>query len=320
MSGNLGGKSLSYRLHSSESLEVGLKRIAGEQLDLARSGFDEAELDRYTAVHEARKCCKRLRGLLRLARAGVGDGVYRLENDCLRDAARRLSDLRDAEALIETYDKLDARFDSQIDRRTIAPVRRALAARRQIVADDEATLERRVAAFREDLEAGHSRVSSWVLAGGGFDALAAGLKRTYKRGRKAMGTAYATPSAEHFHDWRKRVKYHRYHLEVLYELWPKQLKARRSEVKTLGTMLGDEHDLSVLEATLEAESASFGDESVRTLLDLALRRRAELRAGMSPLGRRVFAERPKAMVRRYEAYWGAWRSEAADGGALGRAA
>jgi hypothetical protein len=53
---------------------------------------------------------------------------------------------------------------------------------------------------------------------------------------------------------------------------------------------------------------------------LALRRRAELRAGMSPLGRRVFAERPKAMVRRYEAYWGARRSEAADNGALGRAA
>lgn len=311
---------MSYRLHAPECLEAGLRRIAVEQLDLARGGFDDAGLDRHTAVHEARKCCKRLRGLLRLARAGFGDDVYRRENASLRDAARRLSDLRDAEALIETYETLDARFARQIDRRRIAPVRQALAARRQRLADDDATLEHRVAAFRKDLEAARRRVSSWGLDGGDFNALAAGLKRTYKRGRKAMDAAYAAPSAERFHDWRKRAKYHRYHLELLYELWPKQFKAHRSEVKALETMLGDEHDLEVLRATLAAESAGFGEESARTLLDLAERRRAELRAGMRPLGHRVFAERPKALVRRYDAYQRTWRSEVANAEDLARAA
>lgn len=286
-----------------------MRRIAAEQLHLALSGFDDAGLDRHAAVHEARKGCKRLRGLLRLARAGLGDDVYRAENAALRDAARRLSDLRDAEALIETYDKLDAHFGGRIDRRSIAPVRRALTARRRRLADQDATFERRVAAFRADLEGALRRVPSWGLANDEFAALAAGLKRSYKRGRKAMATAYASPSPERFHEWRKRVKYHRYHLELLQELWPRQLKARRSEVKTLGGMLGDDHDLAVLRAVLQSESGSFGDESARMLLDLADRRRDELRAGMRPLGRRVFAEQPKALVSRYEAYWRAWRKE-----------
>lgn len=166
---------MSYRLYGEESFENGFRRIAGEQLRLAQSGF--VELDRHTAVHEARKCCKRLRGLLRLARAGLGEDVYHAENISLRDAASRLSDLRDAEALLETYDKLDARFEGQLDRRTIAPVRRALMSRRQRLADD-ATLERRVAAFRRDLQVAGERVSSWALESSDFGALAAGLKPT----------------------------------------------------------------------------------------------------------------------------------------------
>ena len=40
------------------------------------------------------------------------------------------------------------------------------------------------------------------------------------------------------------------------------------------------------------------------------RRRAEPRAAMRPLGRRVFAERPKALAARYGGYWRSWRSEA----------
>ena len=44
-------------------------------------------------------------------------------------------------------------------------------------------------------------------------------------------------------------------------------------------------------------------------LELARRRRAELRAAMRPLGARVFAAAPKALTRRYGGYWRAWRSE-----------
>jgi hypothetical protein len=31
---------------------------------------------------------------------------------------------------------------------------------------------------------------------------------------------------EHFHEWRKRVKYHWYHLGLLRELWPASMELR----------------------------------------------------------------------------------------------
>ncbi len=46
------------------------------------------------------------------------------------------------------------------------------------------------------------------------------------------------------------------------------------------------------------------------LLGLIDRRSAELRAEAKGLGARIFAERAKALGRRFRDYWKAWRSEA----------
>jgi CHAD domain-containing protein len=304
---------VSYRLKH----DGGLERIAREQLDRAQGALDDPKVDRDEAIHEARKCGKRLRALLRLARAGIGDDVYRRENAAIRDAARDLAGLRDAEALLETYERLHARFADEVDWRRLVGVRRALVARRKEVAGD-GTLPHRIDAFGEQLRAVRDRLPSWPLADLEFDALAPGLERSYRRGRAAMRAIDDAPSDERFHEWRKRAKEHRYHLELLRDLWPAQVKARRAEVRTLGDLLGDEHDLSVLRATLNAERERFG-AGAGPLLELAARQQAELRARMWPLGVRLFAERPKALVRRYRRYWQAWQDESGRA-ALARAA
>ncbi len=303
---------MSFQLDPEETVAAGVARSAREQLDRARAELGDGRRDRHTAIHEARKSCKRLRGLLRLARSGLGERVYRRENAALRDAARRLSALRDAEALLETYDKLSERFEGEIDRRRIAPVRRVLAAHRAELGKDD--LEASIAGFRADLEAVRERLSSWPPAGD-VEVLSSGLRRTYKRARRAMQAAYGAPSTERFHDWRKRVKYHRYHLELLAPLWPRQIEARRKEVKALGGRLGEEHDLAVLQATLATKDGSFGEDSALALFALAERRRGELRDLMRPLGQRLFAERPRSLARRFEVYWRAARIEAEGAGA-----
>jgi CHAD domain-containing protein len=297
--------------------DAGLERIAREQLDRALAGLEDPRLDRNEAIHEARKCGKRLRALLRLARAGIGNDVYRRENAAIRDAARDLSGLRDAEALLETYERLQTRFGDEVDWRKLVGVRRTLVARRKQLTED-GTLPRRIDAFGEQLRAVRKRLPSWPLAQLGFDDLAPGLKRSYRRGRDAMRAIDHAPSDERFHEWRKRVKEHRYHLELLRDLWPAQVKARRAEVRALGDLLGDDHDLTVLRATLGAESERFG-AGAGTLRELAVRQQAELRTRMWPLGLRLFAERPKALVQRYRQYWQAWQSEA-ERDALDRAA
>jgi CHAD domain-containing protein len=294
---------VSYRLDH----DHGLERIAAEQLERALHGLEDPTIDRHEAIHDARKCGKRLRALLRLARAGLGHDRYQRENAVIRDAARKLSDLRDAEALLETYQRLQARFADEVDWRTLAGVRRALVARREQLAED-GRLPERIAAFGEELRAVRGRLPSWRLADLDFDALAPGFKCYYRRGRKAMRALDGAPSDDGFHDWRKRAKDHRYHLEILRNLWPAPIKARHAEVKTLGDLLGDEHDLTVLRATLTAESGRLG-EGGKALMALALQRQAELRAQTWPLGLRLYAEPSKALVRRYRRYWRAWQRD-----------
>ena len=235
----------------------------------------------------------------------------------MRDAAKGLSALRNAEALLETHARLQVRFADEVDWRRLVGVRRALVARRAQLADD-GTLPRRIAAFGEELGTVRDRLLQLPLADLGFDDLAPGFERAYRRGRKAMRSIDAAPSDARFHAWRKRAKDHRYHLELLRDLWPAEVKARRAEVRALGDLLGDEHDLSVLRATLQGEGERFGDGAA-LLLELAGRQQAELRATIWPLGLRLYAERPGALVRRYRRYWQAWQSEA-DRRALGKAA
>ena len=131
-----------------------------------------------------------------------------------------------------------------------------------------------------------------------------GLLRTYRRGRKALRIAYETPTAENFHEWRKRVKYHWYHLRLLRELWPAPMKPLAAEAKRLADLLGDDHDLAVLRETLVRDADTFGSASlIEALRALGKRRQDQLRTESKPLGWRLFAEKPGDFSRRMQRYW-----------------
>ena len=64
---------------------------------------------------------------------------------------------------------------------------------------------------------------------------------------------------EDFHEWRKRVKYHWYHCRLLKNLYKPLMKARRDEAKHLADLLGDDHDLSMLDLLLTEHARDFPD-------------------------------------------------------------
>jgi hypothetical protein len=118
-----------YRLTDKESVQNGIRRVISEQIERALAELSDEQLDRSLVIHQVRKRCKKIRGALRLVRDGTD--LYTADNARFRDAARRLSELRDADVMIETYDILTAHFSGEMDGRTIQPIRRQLVARRQ---------------------------------------------------------------------------------------------------------------------------------------------------------------------------------------------
>lgn len=252
-------------------------------------------------VHDARKALKRLRALVRLGRGVLGKEASQAENHAYRDLAHHLSSRRDADAMVETVDRLQAAADHD-DADLAASLatlhhRLAEAASAGGEADAEA-----VGAVRAGLLEARRRAEQWkdpVMGGPegtGWHLLEPGFTRQYGQGLDAFHALGEDPTDEQLHDWRKRVKDHWYHLEFLDEAWPKVLSATAKEVHHLADHLGDDHDLAVLESQRGAGLSRV----VRELIDAE---RARLQADARDLGRRVFAERPKRLGRRFGAWW-----------------
>lgn len=105
---------MSYRLLEDEPLHLGVSRIAYEQIDEALGYLQDSGDALDEAVHETRKCLKKLRGLLRLVRKEIGETVYKRENVMFRDAGRLLSDLRDCKVMIDTLERaVEAFLDAE---------------------------------------------------------------------------------------------------------------------------------------------------------------------------------------------------------------
>jgi len=309
---------MAYRLKQGEAVGDGIKRIVREQIDRAIAEIDDPALDRDEAIHQVRKRCKKIRGVLRLVRGPLEDAdLYGFENAWYRDAARRVSGVRDAEAMVECHRKV---VESSGEGRgaAAAAIGEVLVARRDAAVSGSGDVADKLAAFRGAMAEARLRVGSWPL-GDGFGGLRPGLKATYARGRKAMDAAYRRRTTARFHDWRKRVKYHWYQCRVLSEIWPPVMGARVKALSELSDLLGDDHDLAVLHDTLSAEPAPFGGRgAIASYLGLIGARRAALQAEARTLGRRLYAEKPKALIRRFGAYWDAWCEESER--AAGRAA
>ncbi|MGN6467421.1 MAG: CHAD domain-containing protein [Rhizobiaceae bacterium] len=299
---------VAYRFKRNDnSAQKAVRRIARDQFERAVAELADAGLPLEEKVHQLRKRCKKLRGLMRLVRPAFAE--YGAENAKIRDIAGLLSFLRDADVMIATYDALMEAFAEEIDRPALDIVRRRLIEHRR-AAEAAQDLDRALDIARVRLVAAGIRAEKWKVAEDGFAALRGGLEKTYRRARKAMRQAREDPTAEAMHEWRKRVKYHSYHLRLLEPVWPAMLKAQVGAAKRLEELLGDHHDLDVFMQTLAGDPTAFGDvEKVETIRSLGHRRREELENEAFARGSILLAEKPDALAARLETWWNVWHAK-----------
>lgn len=300
---------MSYRLVVQEEPARGIKRIVCEQIDQTLQELADNEVDRHTRVHQARKHFKKIRGVLRLVRQELGE-VYPMENVWFRNLGRELSPVRDAAVMLETFDSLCSTFAEQLRPKAFQAVRAELVHRCQTMADEQVDVDKQLATIVEALGEAKQRVRSWPLHMRTYAAVSSGLSQTYRRGRTAWIEAYHDPTPERFHAWRKRVKYHWYHVRLLQDVWPAVMRGYRHTLQELADLLGDDHDLVVFGQTLREHREIFGaDRDIQVILGLIDRRQAELQTQAETLGRRIFAEKPARFGARLHQYMKAWQVE-----------
>jgi len=263
------------------------------------------------AVHGARKQLKKGRADLRLLRKALGSQTYTYENTAVRDVARPLTAVRDARALMDTFNTLVEHSDVQAHALDLDRVRLALRNEycevRQRVLNEGNTLE----ILEASLQAARARAKRWPIRRRGWSVLGAGLKRVYRNGRDAFGVAQADPSQEHLHEWRKQVKYLWHQLQVLQPIQLGQLTALADQAHTLANALGDDHDLAILSHKFLEQPDRFPDHAtMHKLAELIARRRALLQEQAMTLGYRLYEEKPRIFGARLREYWHAWHGQA----------
>jgi len=297
--------SRAYRLKTKETPTQGIQRIAlgrtGKALERLESA-DGGELA--PAIHGARKDLKKLRGLLRLIRDELGEKTFKAENRRYRDAGRLLAATRDAEVKLETLLALQHEFGDLPGAALEQWEGRLETERDELAAALRKGIDGRIERATETIESGHDEIRRWSLETDSWALVKPGLTRTYREGRRALGQALTDPSVENVHAWRKRAKDLWYQLRIVHDAWPELLGPTVDQTHRLADLLGDHHDLALLAADLRSRP----DLGERDAFERAIgQRQDELLKAAFDVGRRLYAEKPKAFRRRIGAYWSAWR-------------
>ncbi len=298
-----------FHFNRDETAATGVRRMATGQIDAAVHVLTHTdELGIVESVHDFRKRCKKLRGLVRIVRPELG-ASYGVENRSLRDASRSLSASRDAQVMIETIDALVADDESGITAECAESIRSTLVADSDRAAHELEARPELISAALGAMADVRERIPSWTIDDDGFGALEGGITKVYGRGMHMCRRSADAPTIENLHDWRKRTKYLWHQIQMLEPCQPVVLNPLAKRLKALSDLLGDDHDLVVMIERIELNPERFGDEAaVNSVLESAVERRQRLQnAGLS-LGKTIYVDTPEVFAAQLGSYWAAWHA------------
>ena len=291
---------MSYRFTRDEPVPEGVRRIVREEVSFATESLKLKKAgERDLAIHEVRKGVKRVRGLLKLLRPVLGD-AYIAEDRAWRDLGRRLSAFRDAGVMVGAFDELRA----SCPKRLYGPVRRRLAGNKQTLSHDVAGA---ITAVATGLKRAETRLKQWRVQGEGFQAIAPGLKRTYRQGLRALQEAETDPAPDNLHELRRRAKEHLYQLRLLEGVWDAKLRRHEAKVRRLEEMLGSHHNLAVLKTKILEQPAEAGTaKDLEAFLAVLDEMEQDLAEGALKLGARVYKDSSADVTKHVKRLWQNW--------------
>jgi len=295
---------VAYRLRQQESFAHGLRRLARKELRSAAAELERSAPSPDEAIHEARKSVKKVRAVAQLIEADHGRGLGKSQKQ-LRKVNRTLSELRDADAIMEILGKLRQQDPRVLSEHTFARVRHRLASRK-LDLTKAAAHDRSCEKAAQKLRALQETAKRWRPTHRRFGALAAGMRATHRRGRKALARARKRQRAADFHEWRKQIKALWYQLRLLESC----SAGVRRDVRALHraeTWLGDDHNVVVLCDQLFKDGSPCREVSELARLRCAANRfQRDLRRKAISSMTRIYSYHSADYVGRIKRAWARW--------------
>ena len=305
---------MSYELERDEPLADGIQRVVVEQVDTAihALAIPRVSGDVDGAVHEARKCFKRVRSALRMVPLVVSRKACRRENARFRKLGMSLAGPRESAVAILTIHKLSDQFHSLVRPRAFRELHAHFVEQRTRALWETVESEGALRQVVRKLGRARRRLGTLPTCDSSDLAWVAGVRQSYGAGRSRMAEAYVQRAPEAFHEWRKQAKHLRYHLWILRGAWSGQLDPAAELLHDLTDLLGFHHDLTDLRRQLDQHPETrttprrrAESEMLRVLID---GQRVALESEARAVGERIYSRKPKTIVKRIRSCWDQWRS------------
>ena len=295
---------MKYALSNNESIHRGIQRVLSEQFERIIHALTE-EKDLHEGIHEARRGLKMSRAVIRLLRYELGKKVYRNENEFLRDQGRQLSFLRDLTAMLETLDQLEKPYQKTYGKELPPELHHWIETRRAQYLEENSKLLPMVA---QTLLAQKQAFLEREWSKSKLKPLVQGLENIYRQGQVNARLIKKYPLPHYIHDWRKRAKYLRYHLQLLQNAWPVVFTALEKELHRLTDYLGDFNNLHVLMSHLSEEDSPLAPSNQIHLCSFIVERQEKLLSKAQLLGEKLYTETPRRFAKRMGHYLHSWRN------------
>ncbi|WP_437225607.1 CHAD domain-containing protein [Planctomicrobium sp. SH661] len=290
-----------YAFRRSESVQEGLRRIACDQLRIAVASLSETIEDQLEGIHEARKCIKKLRAVLRLLPSGDRSWAGRVDGE-VKSVAHTLAEVRDQDALRQALGRVQkssrpegdaALFEDALSRLEHAGLHPGVALEQ---------FQQHRPGIVLKLEQLVGVVEAAEISPISPRKVLKNIAKRYCRGRDRFRSLTEDSDPEAMHEWRKCSKDYWYHLRLLKKVWPECMTPMIQASSELCDLLGEDRDLGLL-------AEAFGDEEkLQPLTKLIKRHQHRARKRALQLGTLIFAEKKSALKRRLHCYWDSWKS------------
>jgi len=215
---------MTFYLTESEQPGIGLRRIALEQLNIVIKEIDDPDCSRDSVIHSLRSRCKKINAILELVEPALGIDCDRMKA-LTKQASRRLACLRDnavSSQLAESDEPVVV--STQTDREK----------------------NRLLEESRKEIELLRQYVKRWARYRIDKHVILDGVHRTYRRVRRRWKVVRRSRTDNNFHRLRKWIKYLWYQVRILERSNKEKLRPIRKDLRRIGILLGEAHDLEVL--------------------------------------------------------------------------
>jgi len=294
-----------FKLLLSEEVSAAIGRMTIEQLGRARRDLSSAQ-NIQQGVHQARRCLKRSRSLVRLARLILGEKRFHTENRTYRDLGRALARPREASALLEIIERLSLRDDFSAFQPLLTEIKQLI-----LLDKSKRETELEVVALSSLIKTLDASIANWKkkpLPPAQFEDMAHGFALSYERGRKSLKRAIKTKNSFFLHEWRKDVQQCWRQMQVLTLIWPDDIMPRIYLARDISKLLGTEHDLNELLIYMKSKKHHWKSNPKIKSLTKPFRKavkgvQRDLCLHALERGRRLYAIETEALSKAMTIYW-----------------